>query len=1488
MSRLPKLPVPSSLPTSGLTPPKKRTTSNASPLSTVDTTANTTTTKIAGLKDLTPEQEALLQEAMEKFNPEANTNTSTSSPSTTISSLPTIPTPTTATSNGINGSPNSNQLRKPGSRKQSVSRVTRPVLPSVSDMPPLPTIPQAVNKSNTNQGTRKLSFGQHSSSTGLAPPGSSLQMRPPTTTQTSLAQPSLTQSSLTPPSALTQPASLLKNNRIQALAAASQRPASPSLGLYSVGERVSVESMNITGTLKFLGSIGGKSGTWAGIELDVPGTGKNDGSANGVSYFTCPPKTGIFVLATKLSKEKEDSETPTTTSSTTTLTPLSSSSPLNKNTLSIPSIPQPSQSNTNVTPNESRIASKNAQHAAVAASRISAGSRASKYIGVTASQLKQKSLIKPASFTQAIPNPSPDPSNRGPSPPSKLKFGLPRPNASNLKSPLTSPVNVRRTRRRDSNSSNGSVASVVSQPTLQVSSFGFQRSSRATTPNEQQELQTPSSDSETTLTNIELTNKSLQEKIEKLLNGSDASDAPPLNVFDQQMLRIQQLQMKIDVLESENSALKLNNKNLTSSTPSSDESNAVWIAEKNALNDKINQLTKQLEESSKGHHHRPSTSLSMLADEDLMNDKILQLTELIETKEAAVKSLEQSLNTYQSRITELELANKEQEAKIQELNNSNNKDRDKDENTALEDSSKRIAELEKGIDAKALEISQLVMKLDQTQLDSESKIRSLQTTVDQFKAAGQETINIYEDKVSTLSQQIEELKRTSSETRALYSETKALYEEATAKLGERENKITTLEKETEELRSAGVEAIDVYEKTMEDLKKEMEEVKQQLSRKDEALTASRKELESLRSAQKELNEAKTKLEQKDKREEGLRNELADLQTGLEHMMRADAKSRERIYQLEDEMRESQATVNRQLEEISALKLNIQELMNTNSTDEIEKVKTMYEMEIKRMGEELESSRKSLSDVQTEKRVAMKEFNNLQNRLKDKEDENDKLLKELEESKLNTKELEETNKNVIHRTEDEKEKLKKEVNDLRANIREREEANKVAMRQADQEKEELAKELRTIKFQLNELEASNKDATQQFDIEKAALIEARNVALKDLEEIKEKLHELSVKASQSEELKASLASKSEELKKLTELKMIAEIENKNFENENEQLKQKIKELAINSKSSDSTPPAKSQEVIDKITAYEEQITGLKQIVHELTRENIEIDRENKKMLAEHEKLAEAHKQVENECFKLMDELERLHSESLSGQGILAVPAVVSAEFPSSPETPRDDPSEENSVEEDGTDTTPTSPQTATNTNTPTGTTNVTRLESLLAEKQTQLDRLTSLHNSEIRELRQKIAELEKSKQRELTTLTKDVAELESLVESKIFREADLEEEIQRERLVSKRLRDEIEDLKEQIKEIRAMGGDELSLNLGISISSNDNSPKRTVNEDISEKGSSRLYCEICEEEGHDIISCKAVFGMEASTLGNGATPLPIVASNGNIEEERPVS
>ncbi|KAI8084716.1 uncharacterized protein BX664DRAFT_337611 [Halteromyces radiatus] len=67
-----------------------------------------------------------------------------------------------------------------------------------------------------------------------------------------------------------------------------------------IGDRVLVEGRQLYGTLRFLGPTEFKTGTWAGIELDNIGTGKNDGSVQGIYYFTCAPNTGIFVLSSKI------------------------------------------------------------------------------------------------------------------------------------------------------------------------------------------------------------------------------------------------------------------------------------------------------------------------------------------------------------------------------------------------------------------------------------------------------------------------------------------------------------------------------------------------------------------------------------------------------------------------------------------------------------------------------------------------------------------------------------------------------------------------------------------------------------------------------------------------------------------------------------------------------------------------------------------------------------------------------------------------------------------------------------------------------------------------------------------------------------------------------------------------------------------------------------------------------------------------------------
>ncbi|KAJ2124381.1 hypothetical protein IW147_001746 [Coemansia sp. RSA 720] len=77
-----------------------------------------------------------------------------------------------------------------------------------------------------------------------------------------------------------------------------QRPGS-AVGL-RCGTEVFIPTQGLYGTLRFLGPIDGKQGTWAGVELDEVGTGKNDGTVAGKTYFSCAQNTGIFVAPSKI------------------------------------------------------------------------------------------------------------------------------------------------------------------------------------------------------------------------------------------------------------------------------------------------------------------------------------------------------------------------------------------------------------------------------------------------------------------------------------------------------------------------------------------------------------------------------------------------------------------------------------------------------------------------------------------------------------------------------------------------------------------------------------------------------------------------------------------------------------------------------------------------------------------------------------------------------------------------------------------------------------------------------------------------------------------------------------------------------------------------------------------------------------------------------------------------------------------------------------
>ncbi|KAF5271787.1 hypothetical protein FQR65_LT17583 [Abscondita terminalis] len=66
-----------------------------------------------------------------------------------------------------------------------------------------------------------------------------------------------------------------------------------------IGESVLIRPYNSSGVVAYIGPTEFASGTWVGVDLDAP-KGKNDGSVQGICYFTSRPKHGMFVRADKL------------------------------------------------------------------------------------------------------------------------------------------------------------------------------------------------------------------------------------------------------------------------------------------------------------------------------------------------------------------------------------------------------------------------------------------------------------------------------------------------------------------------------------------------------------------------------------------------------------------------------------------------------------------------------------------------------------------------------------------------------------------------------------------------------------------------------------------------------------------------------------------------------------------------------------------------------------------------------------------------------------------------------------------------------------------------------------------------------------------------------------------------------------------------------------------------------------------------------------
>ncbi|KAG0330039.1 CAP-Gly domain-containing linker protein 4 [Dissophora globulifera] len=1296
----------------------------------------------------------------------------------------------------------SQQFSRPASYSgMSPLSISNPNLPSASSSSPSPTTPVSQSR---------------------APSGSPSGSRPAlTASRLSAAQGAVNGNGGNAParaSQMKQP--LFQRPQGTAIASAVKNPLAvmpgtqaitpPSLDNFEIGDRVIVESMDISGYLRFLGPAEFKSGTWAGIELDTP-TGKNDGSVGGVVYFHCRPKYGIFVLAAKVAKSE----------------------------LLFPSSPELTADHPSSVLEE---VSPVINHAAQAASKITAGSRASKYIGMTATQLKQRDVPQPAATSRPSTEASfnlPGTSYRAASPTVKTLGGMAvSPTSSRTITPVSangstkspSPIPKPLFRSSSPTTRSGSGARtpyIAGKPTLATLNQKSVAHSRSTSSASSVTSQSSANGSRartspsprTSTTPKRLSSRSETPEVVSHLSPGESRSSPldhataiqAVSPADNVSLQLQQLQIDFETALAENNLLK---------------------SEMHEAKSRL-ESTKLLEKKDLSYEERSFLSKTLNRseiDERLAQElDDLHAMKAIWDKEKAAK--EQDIKVVTEKMTQAWLdaarSQKEKAAAIHER----------------DDLFGKLMKLE-GNDGVDINSEDAMTNQQHQQQD----------TIDSLRKTLQEA----EEKTRALESTLQEMTVRSTEEEERLNKADI----------DNETKVTELEADRNDLEAKLRELEVTSEEKMSEMQLKLKAAQEEASATRLALSETEGKLDE------EVEAHRARKSESEARMAALEGDLQELQALL-------AKSDKTCSGLEEKVKEHEASIVKRDQDIASLKLEIEDIGGMVQSEEVNRMRKVWELEKKRLEE-------SVTDNITVMVALRDEIQTLES----SEEQLQATIKTLESSLTNFKEL--------------KTAAESEVAQLAASLKETEEA--------------FIQERSALQIQIA---ASESTLESRLSETKARLEELEVIAL-SVEEWRERCEamqfEMIQKTAAVEELSLKLADVQDKaLEDHTAALESSRAEIASFEEDRERLLTKISELEAALALSASVPRASvpgavDAEVVLDRAELEGEIAALKQMVHELTTENVSVAGDNKKLMEQHDLLMEAHKHVEAECLKLMDEVERLHSESLAvtsigdsegaDRGDLEVIHIKAGSKASliGQEELKVALSNAAVLSKDGT--------VLASLEKPAGqnqTASTIRLENLLKDKQAMLDRLTQAHALEIRDLRQRYVELDRSKAWEISQLNKELTELESLIESKIFHEADLEEEVQEKQKQIDRLKQEIAELKTQLSKI--MSGSHGSIAdlppNGLSFSPSDrrltsdklfsgmNGVSNLLVSDrartVTNGTDKTMFCEICEVEGHDIVTCAAVFGggktdgVSSVSVPSTLTPL---FSEKELEDTRP--
>ncbi|KAH9485329.1 Restin-like protein [Psilocybe cubensis] len=719
---------------------------------------------------------------------------------------------------------------------------------------------------------------------------------------------------------------------------------------FEVGDNVRIESLGFEGKLRYIGDIEGKPGLWAGVELSggFSGKGKNNGSVDGKQYFNCPAKCGVFVATTKLSaptvgpgaiqrppsvaSSRGGMKSSTVNSGRTTpsfvgmRTPSASFSN-GRVTPSTGGRITPSDSSGRITPNSSlpglsqqrlfKTPSSKPKTVAPLSEKITAGSRASKYMTMTAQQLNSRSKTSPETSTRksessgiSLNSPTMSRTLSSPSRSSGSPFSTPRAGSIRSSNAGGSPTSLSARNRTSMNTPRARIPSGVAMPPppspkalpLHHLQTGVNRSSP---PQSRNDLL-------------------IQEKSTSSVSPFSSSSRPSSStsfrsVGTDELAIIEQLQSRLDAAEYENERLRMSSEAAMASSTETEHLRTErdeTLVKLEAAQTKILTLGELVKTQ--------ATDMEILQDE---NQRLRQ--ELTTTAEQA----EQDISL---RRSEAESLGQEMKSLLDKL----------DEFEAL------VLQKDEINTTQASNIQDLSAELEKLQADFQEERKELNGQIDELRIAGQETIALYEERLSAANTQRYEL-----EHRISILETSL--------------KAAVSNHAPQEPASAIRSATEIDNETLQE---QVQYLQKKSARLEEQLEDTRAALE------RDMVSYQDKISRIRMEEEQHKRDLNLKEREYEQLLKSEAGARNRVEEIEEALRESTVALESARGEVEALRTemaNLEVLIDDASEGDVSSKLTNFMRKMaadkSKYKQELQLLEKALEDTQAEKELLVNQM-----------------------------------------------------------------------------------------------------------------------------------------------------------------------------------------------------------------------------------------------------------------------------------------------------------------------------------------------------------------------------------------------------------------------------------------------------------------------------------------------------------------------------------